>query len=546
MLQQVIFVGVLCLLVAPSVATLTRLHVETVGARRQGIFSNSETTIPAEQTILGIGNIAFETGASGYIISDHEDIVCGYNLQDDCQADFPELSEVVLTATAHSGSRFAGWVVPEQSQIIGETCLTSQNFPNPLSLPGKAIRYPPNPAANLKSKPLYTNSCRVRLVGLIVKVRALFIVDETRVVEQTDGSPPLPITVASVTYPAGVLSSVPATFPKEGYTNTNTRYTGMPEIDYGKSRDGSFDISFLGTQLNDEVLVFLKQVQWICNDDVDRIRFPLADLAVQNRPVVAQNTWKGLSATPALPQYGVCQVNVTVLTNSTNAKIPRDMTFTHMIRVLGGGKSTSETSHILTSNYQLDSAWTQFSSFITEIPAGIRINTTNGIERRRYKQKDAPPAGNYAMDVTIQVKGTTVDNDAVVCTAGFHKFGSTTLILPPVINLFTSDVSTLGDATGRNDRDWADVWLPAGSVAIRHLKRVIQLGNNETPPDVVVICKSLGTISKRNIDSNLDAQARSISVGPITTVFRRLDTPWVLDSVVMNYRFGNMVTRVPS
>lgn len=554
MLRQAIFVFALCLLVAPSFAQLTRLHVETLGVKRAGAAINNLQAIPDANTILGAGLISAEVGASGYIVSDHLDIVCGYDQQDSCQNDFPVNSEIVLRATAHSGSRFAGWVVPSANEIEGAACFKSTAFPMVRANTGERIKYPPPIDQNeintfQKSQPLYTSSCRIRLVGSIVNIRAFFVIDETRVVDsQPNAQPVLPFTVNTVTYRDNVLSAFPVQFAQSDYNVAlNSRSTGIPEIDYEKKRDGAFDISFLGTQLDDEVLVYVKQVQWICNDDVDRFAFPLADRALQNLPVVAQNKWTDIKASPILPQFGVCQVNVTVLTNSTDTKISRELIFTHVIRVLGGKSNAASATHILAADHQVSSAWDLFSSFITEIPAGIRINARNGIERRRFRQQYAPPAGKYAMDVTLQVKGTTVDNDAVVCTAGFHKFGTNTLILPDSIDYKTTTNSgSISDATPRRLRDWIDVWIPSGSVSLRHLKRVIELGNNETPPDLIVICKSLGTVAKRNIDADLDTQARSIAVGPITTTFRRLDTPWVLDSVVMSYRFGNMVTRVPS
>jgi len=265
---------------------------------------------------------------------------------------------------------------------------------------------------------------------------------------------------------------------------------------------------------------------------------------------VSQPRKGGLSSLLAHFLHGVCQVNITAFTNvTTNNFIPDTYTFSHKVLVWGGGNNAAAASHVQRGDYAVTSSWDYFSDFVSTIPAGVNI-PTGKTARRRFRVKEAPPAGKYIMDVNIQIKGTTVGTDLVTCTAGIVPIGADTITQPRIIDYRTRAVSDFADGSARFLRDDMDSWFPAGSVKVQHLRRIYELGNNQTPPEIMVVCKNLNTpTKKRSLDAAMETEqsvGRSVAVGPIIVSFYRADTPWVLDSVVMNYRFGNIVTKTPN
>jgi hypothetical protein len=558
MVRSVLCILVLLCLANLSTATLSRLQVQVAGVARNTAYGKTATSsTPGDVNFqpAAPAQRVTEVGASGYVVSDHEDILCGYDLHDDCAADYPPEAEVVLVATPFPGSRFAGWEYDAEAAITGVTYLTSDKisnsgyFENPPA--GNTRRLRPPPKDHAPEGPV---SARFRVTGTMVRVRALFVLNELPQLRLTDNTPEfltLPIGVRTITYNANILggsgkvvNTWNSATPFSRTVEQQYAY-GIPEFTPTGNKNGGFTVSFQGSQLDDEVDALVRDVQWICSDDADRARQTLALESLTGKGVQAKKQWAVVSPVN-LPEYSVCQVNITAFTNVTsNNVIPLTFVFSHLVLIPGGARAIAGTSHILTSDYQVASNWQYFSDFITSIPAGLNIPAGKTVARR-YKMVEAPPAGRYAMDVNIQIKGTTIGTDLVTCTAGFVTVGSTTVQQPAIIDFFSRASAPWSDAVDRLLRDSWEVWFPEGSNKVQHIRRLAEMSNNQTPPEVYVACKNLKPATKKRDLAEVEQVGRSVAVGPISVSFFSLDTPWILDSVVMNYRFGNMVTKTPN
>mmetsp|Transcript_47039 Transcript_47039/g.118497 ORF Transcript_47039/g.118497 Transcript_47039/m.118497 type:complete len:544 (-) Transcript_47039:70-1701(-) len=531
--------GLLSALLSSSAAELTRLKVSVYGlARRRD---------PGLDIFESIGATTGQYTASGYIISDHEDIICGYDQKLSCRHDYEQFSQLVLTAYSHEGSRFAGWYVSGNNYL---DCPHQNANPTPAT----AFKNPALAADKGWARPdlvLYTSNCRISLNEPVVSVRAYFVLDDTILLPVTEKYTKL------VRYIVGSVSPVtPDNWVKQPSLDAVSDKDwvwayGVPEMKITDLRT-SLSVQFLGGDnpqtdkdhvFDDTVKVLLRDAIWTCSDDKSQVYDIAAESLRTGVLPTAKNKWE-IKPPENLPRFGVCELNVTAWLTGTTSDFVRH---TIVYRVLGTADENtlpSSETHIMPADYQVDKLFATLDATISSIPAGIFV-PTGKVVRYRIKPTRAPPAGRYFMEVDLPIHGTTVGEDYTVCTLGFLKMNGGEIIFPTLVTHGTPSANeVLPPGTKPEDKTdrvtgWYNMWLPPGSVKINHLRRIIELDSNESPPDVVVLCKSL-VKTKRNTEN------RSVSVGPVSIIYRKAATAAPLDAVVMNHRLSNIFTKTPS